>query len=162
MEKLKNIIKYFLLKQQRSEQTYTELVRVGLFLYLVDWHSAVKQDKTITGIQWKVAKNAIQDSDEFDNAIKDETAFELGKDDAIPLLIKETIKIIDPNFDNNFTPEECDIFDRVIKIADDRNIIDLLIFALSTYPVISATDKLFNSDILGKAREYKQLKLNNK
>ena len=157
MEKLKQIIKYFLQKKERQGSTYVELARIILFLYLVDWHSAVKQDKTITGIEWKFAKNRIQNGNEIESAIADKTMFELDSDSKIPVGIKKIVKCIDSGTYDDFTEEECNIFNRVIEISDERNIIDLLIFALSTYPVISGTDD-FDSNILGKAREYKQIK----
>jgi len=161
MEKLKNIIKYFLLNQQRSKETYVELARVGLFLYLVDWHYAVKQDKIVTGIKCGLTKNRIQDSEEIEKAISDNTMFELGKDETIPLPMKTTIKYINQDNCNNFTVDDLNVFNRVIEISDERNIVDLLIFALSTYPVISGTDEP-NGNILGKAIEYKRLKQDHK
>ena len=157
MEKLKQIIKYFLQKKERHGSTYVELARIILFLYLVDWHSAVKQDKTITGIEWKFAKNRIQNGNEIESAIADKAMFELDSDSKIPVGIKTIVKCIESSTYDDFTEGEESIFDRVIEISDNRSIIELLVFALSTYPVISGTDK-FDSDILGKAREYKQIK----
>ena len=159
MEKLKNIIKYFLLKQKDGESKCVELMRVALFLYLVDWRSAIKQDKTMTGINWSFSKNNMQDSDEIEQAISDETMFALGKDDTIPARDKRTITCIDTTAMQNFDVGEIDVFNRVIEITDGRNVIELLIFALSTYPVISATEEI-KGDILEKAHEYKQLRKN--
>lgn len=161
MEKLKQIIKYFLQKNEKHDSTYGELTRVILFLYLVDWHSAIKQDKTITGIEWKLAKNRIPFGAEIENAIADKAMFELDCDSKISLDRKTIVKCIDLSPYEGFAEEERNIFDRVIEISNERNTIDLLIFALSTYPVISGTD-YFDTNLLGKAREYKQIKKNQK
>lgn len=158
--KLKNIILYFLSNQKRNTG-YVSLARVAMVLYLIDWHSAIKHGKTITGINWLFNNRTIKDSDEIENSINDKTMFVLGKDDAIPCKIKTIIKGVATACINIFTEEEYEVFNRVIAISDERHLIELNIFVLSTYPVISGTDEL-NSDILGKALEYKQLKQNSK
>ena len=157
MNKLKNIIKYIVLLQQSSKLKYVELVRVGFILYLIDWHSAVKYDKTITGIQWKVSQNHIEDSDEIDTAIGDSKVFILDKDESIPNIMKTVVKSIDTNLPQDFSCEEREVINRVLEIANERNLVDLSVFAFSTYPVISGTDEVC-SDILQKASEYKKLK----
>ncbi len=161
MEKLKNIIKYFLLNQKRSKEKCVELARIGLFLYLVDWHCAVKQGKIVTEIKWELTKNKIQDSEEIEKAVNDKAMFELGNDETIPLPMKTTVKYISQDNCNNFTVDDLNVFNRVIEISDERNIVDMLIFALSTYPVISGTDEP-NGNILDKATEYKRLKQSRK
>ena len=156
MELLKNILIYSFLQNKSIE--HIALARCLFILYLIDWHSAVKNDKIVTTIKWVFKSNRLSDSGEIEQIVKDDPIFHQDIDPQLPISRKETLSLVSHITKNPcFEDWQKSVIDRVLEISAERSIEELLTFVFSTYPLISAGNEE-SSDILEKAREYKKLK----
>jgi len=134
-----------------------EIVRLLFILYLIDWHAAVKEDRTITGIQWIIKPNWMSDSDEIEEATADRSIFNVIEDPTISASIKQRLILQKEVQPKQFEPWKTAVIDRVLEVAHQRNLEELSTFTFSTYPLLTAdSDKPF--DMLEKARIYKEFK----
>lgn len=134
-----------------------EKARLFCILYLIDWHAAVKIEKTMTGIQWDIRHNWLGDSNEIGCAIADQNIFRTVIDPSISASIKQRLILQKDISPNQFEPWEIAVIDRVLEVANQRSLEELLTFTFSTYPLLTAdSDKPF--DMLEKAKIYKGLR----
>ena len=134
-----------------------EKARLFCILYLIDWHAAVKVEKTMTGIQWDIKPNWLGDSNEIGSAIADQNIFRTVIDPSISASIKQRVVLQKDVPPKQFEQWETAVIDRVLEVANQRSLEELLTFTFSTYPLLTAdSDKPFN--MLEKAKVYKEFR----
>ena len=158
---LTDIILYIMQKEKGSsasqDKKSIELVRLFFILYLIDWHAAVKDNRTITGIQWLIKQNWMSDSNEIEAAIADQNIFLVIIDPSICLSVKKRLVLLKDIQPKDLEQWQTTVIDRVLAVSNQRRLEELLTFTFSTYPFLAAdSDKPFN--MLEKAKIYKELR----
>lgn len=121
-----------------------------LLMYLCDWHSCVKYERRFLSTGWRVSRQGIAD-DGMETYIRAH-ADKYTVDDVNGIVIckMHTNEV-------SISEWELNVINRVIQLYKERQQSGLETFAMSTYPVLSASSDVFVSvDLLEVAKAYRQ------
>ena len=131
--------------------------RVTKMIYLSDWLSARRYERQITEIKWFYDNFGpfvwdIKDTvEKNEGLIKVEHTKNTYGDDKLLFILK------DKNYKSAMTKEDTDMLDYVIDATKKLYSADFVNLVYSTYPILTS-EKYTYLDLVGKAKEYKELK----
>ncbi len=158
MNILHEIIAYILINSKNKKELYK--YRITKLIYLCDWIYAYKEGTQITNIKWFFDNYGPFVWDVYDEIKKDTDLFDVKiiQDFGID---KSLVLIKNNKYNVCLSEKIMKYIDYVLEYTDNLDGEDFMKVVYSTYP-IRTTKRYCNLDLVGKAKEFRELLKNKK